>query len=140
VHVTKIEQTYLRGAEGVETRVRKKESDSGTHYYWTEKVLLSTGVRSERERVISSDEYFYQLKERDPDKSVIKKTRYTFPYKSTYCEVDVYQEPAGLAVLEVELTSESDTYEIPPFLKVAREVTTEAEYSNAGLASLKPVV
>lgn len=63
---------------------------------------------------------------------VIEKTRYTVPAGCHHYEVDVFEgENRGLIVAEIELASESESYEKPDWL--GPEVTGQARYYNANL-------
>lgn len=63
---------------------------------------------------------------------VLEKTRYMVPFGGRIWEVDVFHgRHAGLVLAEVELESESRTYELPPF--VGREVTGDPRYYNSNL-------
>lgn len=130
-----IEQTYLVSANpDREVRVRRRSDEHGNAtYYRTEKVRLSAAVREEVERIISAREYLRLLSQADPERKPIRKTRYCFAYAAQQFELDVYHD-LELAVLEAELTDETDALELPPFVAVEREVTGEREFSNASLA------
>ncbi len=130
-----IEQTYLVTDDpDEELRVRKRSVEGSTTYYWTQKKRLSSGKKEERERTISAREYHQLYRARDVAKKTIKKTRYCFPSGSTYCELDVFQNPKNLAILEVELYEEGLEVNLPSFLGEAREVTDALEYHNSELA------
>ena len=48
--------------------------------------------------------------------------------------MDVYPFWSDRAVLEVELESEDEAFDIPPFISVIKEVTGDKRYSNKALA------
>ena len=63
----------------------------------------------------------------------IAKTRYIVPYHGKTWEVDVFDGlNAGLVVAEIELGSEDEEFDRPPWL--GREVTGEARYHNGALS------
>lgn len=63
----------------------------------------------------------------------IEKTRYKVAYAGNVWEVDEFAEAnAGLVIAEVELSSEKQTIQLPPW--VGTEVTTDRRYYNAYLA------
>ena len=67
---------------------------------------------------------------------VIDKVRYWIRVGNHMWEVDVFQgDNEGLIVAEIELSSEEETFELPPW--VGEEVTGDAKYYNAVL-SQKP--
>ncbi len=128
---TFIEQTYLKDG----TRIRKQSQDSYCTHYKTFKNEIKPGVREEIEAFITAREYyahdelFYNLR------STIHKNRYYFVYKNQYFELDVFHEPIhNVCVLEIELLKENDEVELPPFLDVEKEVTSDPDYSNSNIA------
>lgn len=67
---------------------------------------------------------------------IIEKTRYIYPYRGHRWEIDCFHgDNQGLVVAEIELQSEDEKYELPPF--VGKNVTGEARYYNSNLA-LRP--
>lgn len=92
----------------------------------------------EKERQIDPMTYVLLAeKEADRKRSVIQKNRYCFLWKNQYFELDIFISPkrlSGLSLLEIELTEENDKIEIPPFLKVIRDVTEDSEFTNHSLA------
>lgn len=70
---------------------------------------------------------------------MISKTRHIVPYKGRIWEVDEFHNvisPEGesekLIVAEIELSDESDSFDLPPF--VGKEVTGDVRYYNSQLA------
>jgi adenylate cyclase len=62
----------------------------------------------------------------------IEKTRYIVPYGRHTFEVDVFHDKnEGLIIAEIELSYESEKFEIPEWL--GEEVTGKPEYYNANL-------
>ena len=132
---TEIAQTYLvRGADGAERRVRKRGKEGSYVYTYTEKVFLSAMRRIEREREISQEEYEQLLSEAEPTMRTLHKYRYCIPYAGQMCEVDVYPEITQWAVLEIEISDETQEIVLPDFVVTVREVTGEKQYSNKYLA------
>lgn len=129
-----IEQTYLEGADGETERVRLTRDDEGEErYYHTVKRRVSDLTREETELQIDRAEYLELWRRRDPARGTIRKTRYRFPYAGRVFELDVFDDPGGIVLLEVELPSEDEQVQLPPFAGL-REVTGDAEYSNSELA------
>jgi len=72
------------------------------------------------------------------DKVEIQKTRFVFKFNDQVFELDVFKGPLkGLAILEIELEDMDDTVELPPFLKVIKEVTKDKKFNNFSLADKK---
>jgi CYTH domain-containing protein len=62
------------------------------------------------------------------------------PHGDQHLEIDVFEEPRGLVVVEVELGHEDETVTLPAWLGDWTEVTGDARYFNAVLAQLDAVV
>ena len=88
----------------------------------------------EEERELTQAQYAQALTKADPARRPIEKTRYAFPYAGRTVEVDIYPFWRDRAVVEVEVGSESEAVELPPFLHVIREVTDDVRYKNVSLA------
>lgn len=66
----------------------------------------------------------------------IAKTRHDVPHDGLVWEVDVFEGPlAGLVIAEVEIPSPDHPVGRPPW--AGREITGDARYANAALASAK---
>lgn len=91
----------------------------------------STGTtRFEWETEISVKDAAELIKICEP--GVIEKFRYVVPFKNHTFEVDEFVgDNSGLIIAEIELGSEDESYEKPPWL--GREVTGESKYYNAML-------
>jgi CYTH domain-containing protein len=124
------EQTYLSGSERV--RLVREEGEA-ERYFHTSKRTVSALTREEDEREIGRDEYHSLLERRDPERGTIRKTRYAFPYGGHVFELDVFERPPSLVLLEVELPSEDAVVDLPPFAGL-REVSGDERYSNAEIA------
>lgn len=92
-------------------------------------------------RGASRAEFEYEIPLRDAeqllklsDGPVIQKNRHVIEHAGSKWEVDEFLgDNAGLVVAEIELTSEDQSFEHPPWLD--REVTDDSRYFNANLAS-----
>lgn len=138
--IKRIEQTYLK-PDGKEQsgRIRKTiaglSGETEVEYHFNRKKFVEAGVNQEEENEISKVEYEKLLKNGHPDKVEVSKTRFVFDYHDQTFELDVFKGPLkGLAILEIELKSIKDKVELPPFLKVVKEVTKEKKYNNFSLA------
>lgn len=64
---------------------------------------------------------------------IIEKTRYIYPYRGHRWEIDCFHgDNEGLVIAEIELESEDEVYDCPPFL--GKNVTGEERYYNSCLA------
>jgi adenylate cyclase len=92
--------------------------------------LLEKATRAEWEYKIPMDEASEIMKICLPGK--VEKTRYYIPYASHTFEVDVFHKKnEGLILAEIELSSESESFEKPGWL--GEEVTGNPDYFNVNL-------
>jgi Uncharacterized protein conserved in bacteria len=140
VDVKRISQTYLiPEKDEPSARVRKTveglTGDTSTVYHFNQKKPVDSGVHEELEKEITKSQYEKALKKSHPDKVAIDKTRFVFKYNDQIFELDVFKgHLKGLAILEIELDDKNDTVELPPFLKVIKEVTKDKRFTNFALA------
>lgn len=133
-------QTYLKSADPEdEVRVRQRGMDGTYIYFKTKKRKIDANKRVEVERRLSQDEYLNLLMEADTTKRQIRKTRYCLTYKTQYFEIDVYPFWDDKAIVEIELNNENTdaVIEFPEQIKIIKEVTSDPEYTNSSLATLK---
>ncbi len=135
---SRITQTYLLAPTGVTARVRAREYADRTVYTHTEKRRVTAMSAVENEKEITREEYERLLKDTDPTRRPIVKTRHVLPYEGHLLELDVYPFWKKQAVLEVELASEDEPFSLPPEIRVLREVTADKAYKNAFLARQIP--
>jgi CYTH domain-containing protein len=137
----RIEQVYLLSADAWVRRVRRIEVHGQSRHVLTRKRELSGIVREEIEADLSPEEYGRLIAEADPARRVIRKVRHVISYGRWTLEIDVFSEPPGLVLLEVELEDPDEVPELPPSIAalVVREVSTEAAYTNHYLA-LRPLL
>jgi len=135
----RIEQVYLRAEDDWVRRVRRIDGSGTVRHVLTRKRELSGIVRQELETDLTAEEYGRLLADADPARRAIRKTRHVIPYGNWTLELDVFSEPPGLALLEVELDDETEVPELPPSIAalLVREVSTEGAYLNYNLA-LRP--
>lgn len=131
--VLEISQTYLTTTEG-SLRVRRTEEKGVVSYVETLKRSINALRRMEIERELTEEEYDRRLAARDPRRQTIRKTRYCLPYNGHTFEIDVYPFWTKQAVMEVELEREDEAFDLPPHIRVIREVTEDPSYSNHSLA------
>ncbi len=129
-----ITQTYL-AVEGNRTeRVRKRIRGEKCEYTHTVKYKLNSMRRLETERTITREEYEKLLQRADPSRRPIEKTRHCFGHGGLLWELDVFPFWNDRAFLEIELKSEQDRVELPPGIRLIREVTDDPRYTNAALS------
>lgn len=132
VRVLKITQTYTAAGE----RARKIEEKDNVTYIKTVKKHISDLIRIENEEEISKDEY-NRLFSKKEGNSIIK-TRYVYPYKGKNIEIDIFPFWQKQAFCEVELKSEDESFELPEFVEVIRDITGDKAYRNYALTKNIP--
>lgn len=130
-------QTYLLSRPGVSARVRRRVGET-EQFFHTEKQRLTDRTCVEREREIDAREYEALLAQRDPARVTIHKMRYCLPEGGLVFEIDVYPFWRQLAVMEVELQREEQSFTVPRGLLVLREVSGDRRLKNAALAGHVP--
>jgi CYTH domain-containing protein len=124
---TRLAQGYLSREAGCTVRVRMAED----HAYLTIKGRPQGISRLEFEYEIPVAEAEQLLKLCDG--LVVEKTRFEVTYAGVMWEVDEFHGAnAGLVVAEVELETEEQAFERPPWL--GDEVTSDFRYANSALA------
>jgi len=143
IDVKRISQTYLKSKNGEPSaRVRRTlqglSGDTEVVYHYNQKFFVEDGINDELEKEITKKQYEEYLKNPLPNKFTLEKTRFVFCYKKQTFELDVFKGPLkGLAILEIELKSKDQKVELPPYLKVIKEVTREKKYNNFSLCEKK---
>ena len=137
---TDIIQTYLKTeAPGHSDRVRRRAGKNGVVYTHTVKRRITDLRREEQEREIDEAEYQTLLQRADPERRSIEKRRYVLAYDGKEFEIDVYPFWQDKAVMEIELSEETETVKLPPQIEIIRDVTEDRRYTNAALAREIPV-
>jgi adenylate cyclase len=124
----RLRQAYLAETERAVVRVRTEDGASA--------VLTIKSA----EPGLTRKEFEYSLPLADAESlfelrmgALLDKTRFRVPHASRVWEVDVYGgDNLGLVLAEIELASETEAIELPPWL--GREVTGERRYYAASLA------
>lgn len=126
-----IAQAYIN-KNGERYRVRKRGADGDFIYIKTEKIKITEMKRIEKESRISEAEYLESIK----GEKVLYKNRYLIIYGEKCFELDMFPFWSDKALLEIELKSETESFAIPPFLKVFKEVTQDKTYRNSVLSQI----
>ena len=136
---SEIVQTYLKSVEpGRSERVRRRAGEGGVVYTHTVKRRITDLRREEQEREIDEAEYRTLLQRADPERRVIEKRRYVLTHGGKEFEIDVYPFWQDKAVMEIELTDETEAVTLPPEIESIRDVTADRRYTNASLAKAIP--
>jgi len=124
----KIKQGYIYSADGKVVRVRTYNNKA----YITVKYRKTRLTRAEFEYEIPYNDAINMI-ENCCDNEVLEKTRYIYFYENKKWEIDVFEgKNKGIILGEIELESENDQFELPPF--IIKEVTMDPRYSNHNMA------
>lgn len=130
-----INQAYLKSDNDVEERIRKRGKDGAFIYTHTTKRRINDIERVETEKIISGREYIELLGRIDTTKNKISKARHCFIWNNQYFELDVFKDNlSGLILLEIELLKKDQKIDLPSFINIDKEVTSDDRYSNFCLA------
>ena len=135
---SEIEQTYLSSSPAVTHRVRARKHNDRIDFTETKKVRISGMSAYEDEQEIGENEFSTLKKTIANGTTPIVKTRHTFLYHGQLFEVDIYPNWKSTAIMETELPSEDTNTDIPPFIKIIKEVTGIKAYSNASMSRAFP--
>lgn len=142
-----IKQSYLTSSDPrLEPRLRRKtavEENAGQESSFFHSVKSypeksgegDDSVRGETNDAISEAAYLELLKSRDRLSEEIVKRRFSFAWGDQYFHLDFFSYPLPLVILEVNLTDRAQTPNLPPFVHVLKEVTSDRRYFNKGIAS-----
>ncbi len=131
-HITQI---YLKPEkEGENRRIRCAKCRGQVVYTMTAKVRKNAITCYEDEQVIDAASYHAFRTEARPDSAPVEKVRHAVPYRGHILEIDIYSFWEEHAILEVELNDEAEEFELPPEIRVVREVTEDARYKNTNIA------
>ena len=136
----RLEQVYLDGSPSGR-RIRRITHDDGrVEHRLTRKERHRAVAFREDERAIDADTYADLLAEADPERRPVRKIRHVVPHGTQALEIDVFESPPGLVLLEVELRDDDEPIELPAWLGEWREVTDDPAYLNMNLARAGAVV
>lgn len=125
----RVRQGYLPTTGRTAVRVRI----TGERAWLTLKGENKGAVRSEFEYPVPMSDA-HQILDELCERPFIEKTRYLVDYAGATWEVDVFEgENAGLVIAEIELTSENQKINLPPW--VLSEVTDDPKYYNVNLVT-----
>ncbi|MFB4306390.1 hypothetical protein [Actinomadura sp. GTD37] len=130
------EQVYLKVEGPEQVRIRRGSRAGRTAYHLARLHRLADGVREVEERELGRDEYETLRRDRDTRREIIAKVRYCFDWQGQFFELDDIHRPATRAchLLELQVESLEQSFTLPDFLVIDREVTTDRAFSNAMIA------
>lgn len=127
-------QHYLNSPEGIEKRIRKREKDGNTIYYYSEATQLTPNTRIKRDRILSERQYNDFSADINRDLNIVDKERYGFIENNRFFKLDIFSFDKTKALLSVQIPSEQEKVVIPDYFNVLKEVTDDVNYKNYYLA------
>jgi len=143
VTIKRIEQVYLKplSKDSFAPRIRKTVEgfkNKKTYFDINQKKPVGSIANKEKEKKISEEEYKKYLKHKDPTKNFVNKTRIVFKYKNQVFELDIFKDKlGGLAILEIELDDKKEKVDLPPYLKIIKDVSKDEKFNNFNLSDIK---
>lgn len=141
VSIKRILQYYLIPKNGEQAaRIRKTIDgligNKEIYFDFNQKDRIDSISHKEKEYRLTKSQYEKHLKEIDPNKFPVEKTRFVFKYNDQIFELDAFKGRLnGLAILEIELKNKDSKIELPPFIKIIKEVSRDKKYNNFNLAN-----
>jgi CYTH domain-containing protein len=130
----RLEQVYLVDPPAGRRIRRIDHADGRIEYRLTIKRRLRAFAYHEEEERIDAARYESLLLQADPAGRPIRKVRHVVPHGRQVLEIDVFETPPGLVLLEVELEQDDEPVELPAWVGEWREVTGDPAYMNASIA------
>ena len=131
-------QTYLKSdIPGEMIRIRQRGRDGNYLYYKTRKRMVEGMKRIEMEERLTKNEYLDLLMQADPDYRPIRKQRFCLSENGLYYNIDLFPQWNDQALMEIELYDKDEQVRFPEGIRVIREVTGEAAFSNPSIARIR---
>ncbi|OPY70119.1 MAG: hypothetical protein A4E57_00759 [Syntrophorhabdaceae bacterium PtaU1.Bin034] len=139
--VIEIEQVFLRSrSRGEEIELRKRGQE-GSHLYFLKRTRTSDRHGVKAEELISEQQYLNLKKLMDSKTDVVTKDRICFLWNNQHFELDRYKgRHSGLCTMEVEpadIPGEGTKIQIPPFITIRKNITSNSRYRERNLATKK---
>jgi adenylate cyclase len=127
-------QVYLEAPPSGRRVRRIEHADGRIEHRLTRKERLRAFAFHEVEERIDASRYEELLLQADPERRPVRKIRHVVAHGSQVLEIDVFEVPPGLVLLEVELGHDDEPVIVPDWLGEWRDVTGDPAYQNANLA------
>lgn len=134
VHIV---QHYLKSQSGNERRIRRREKEGNTIYYYSDATMLTPNTRIKKDRIISESQYQDYAMDIDPSVGIIDKERYSFYHNGRFFKLDIFSFDQSKALLSVQIPDESEEIVVPDYFNVVKEVTDILNYKNYYLAKFQ---
>jgi CYTH domain-containing protein len=136
----RLEQIYLAGDPPGRRIRRTEKADGSIEHRLTRKERLRHFAFLEEESVIDAAAFEELLAQADPSRRRIRKIRHVVPHGEQVLEIDVFDVPEGLILVEVELGDDDELVELPDWLGEWVDVTGDPTYLNANLARAGSII
>lgn len=133
VEKVEVNQTYLKCSDDEKIQIRMRGSKDNYIYYQT-RVRIQNGQLLQVEKRLTQEEYEEKLKNADPTRKQLHRTRYCFTEQNQYIEIDIYPFWDDKAILNVDSCYESDKVQLPDFVEAIEDITGNKEYLNSELS------
>ncbi|MBP5798890.1 MAG: AAA family ATPase [Prevotella sp.] len=136
---SEITQTYLVTEPGSEVRLRRRAFSGGkvVNVHRSRKRISDTEI-IETERQVDNNLYEQMLQQADPYRTTIKKKRQSFIWKGRFFQIDTFRAPVDdLVIMEAKGIGEQDDIDLPPFVRVLEDVTSNSKYQNYNIALMR---
>jgi len=135
--VFQIEEHFLMQTNQSTEAFIRKTGKNDSYVYNHEVRTFKDGQRITKKRQISGREYIELMDQKAPGYKELKKFRQCFIYHNQHFMVEtMINADFQPTLLRFETSKESTKIEIPDFVSVPREVTTEEVYFTSSIAKL----
>jgi hypothetical protein len=110
----------------------RKSADGDENFLFASRKVLN-GERIEEKKQLSKKEYKRHLAHRDMGRMTLQTVRSCFHWKTHYYNLDTHANVPGQPTI-LRTYSETEDPELPPFVKLIKDVTESYEYSSHSLA------
>lgn len=134
---SRIVQIYISDPEFTH-RVRARRYGDRIEYTENTKKRISSMSSVETEFEITEERFNELAEQIEPNSHPLRKRRVTFLSSGKTFELDYYDFWEKTCVMEIELNSEAEHFNIPSFINIVADVTDDKAYSNHTMAHKIP--
>lgn len=135
VEKVEIYQTYINCTNDEKIQIRKRGLNDSFVYYQT-RVRIQNGQLLQVEKQLTKNEYEEKLLNADKTRKQLHRTRYCFVEQNNFIEIDIYPFWKDKAILNIELNSKNEKVDLPSFVEVIEDISSNNAYLNSELAKL----
>lgn len=121
------------GQEDVEIYLRKRGKTNA--YSYTQEIRYTTNnQRIVKSRIITAREYLELMQQKVPQMNTLRKQRTSFEYENHAYTIETILNIEGRPTFLRAETHADSSFQIPPFIQVIKDVTSQKVYSSPSLA------